>query len=291
MSRKMRNNIAGWLFVLPSFITLIVFIAVPILRSFYFSLTDYSVLSSPVFCGLKNYVMAFKDVFVRASLKNTCIYVLITVPMQTLLSLVIAALIAMKFQNRYGRFVKACLFIPVISSSVLVGILFTLLFDTDKGVINSVLGFFHIGAVNWLGQSSTALLTVCIAVIWKNVGYFLVIFYAGLMDIPISLYEAAQVDGASKVKQFFSITLPCMKPITYLVVTLGVIWSFQSFDMVYAMTQGGPGKSTYNLVYTIYNAAFREYRMGYACAVALILFVLILVVNNIQKLFLGDKED
>ena len=111
------------------------------------------------------------------------------------------------------------------------------------------------------------------------------------MDIPISLYEAAQVDGASKVKQFFSITLPCMKPITYLVVTLGVIWSFQSFDMVYAMTQGGPGKSTYTLVYTIYNAAFREYRMGYACAVALILFVLILVVNNIQKLFLGDKED
>lgn len=291
MSRKVKNDIAGWLFVLPSFLTLIIFIAVPILKSFYYSLTDYSVLSSPVFCGLKNYTMAFKDAFVQASLKNTCVYVLVTVPMQTILSMVIAALIAMKFQNKYGRFVKACLFIPVISSSVLVGTLFTLLFDTDKGIVNTVLSWFGIGAVNWLGQSSTALITVCIAAIWKNVGYFLVIFYAGLMDIPISYYEAAQVDGASKVRQFFSITLPCLKPITYLVVTLGIIWSFQSFDMVYAMTQGGPGKSTYTLVYTIYNAAFREYRMGYACAVALILFVLILVVNNIQKLFLGEKEE
>lgn len=290
MSRKMRNNIAGWLFVLPSFLTLIIFIAVPILKSFYFSLTDYSVLASPVFCGLKNYIMAFKDSFVQASLKNTCVYVLVTVPLQTILSMVIAAVIAMKFQNKYGRFVKACLFIPVISSSVLVGTLFTLLFDTDKGVINTVLSWFGVTGINWLGQSSTALITVCIAAIWKNVGYFLVIFYAGLMDIPVSYYEAAQVDGASKVKQFFAITLPCLKPITYLVVTLGIIWSFQSFDMVFAMTQGGPGKSTYTLVYTIYNAAFREYRMGYACSVALILFVLILVVNNIQKLFLGEKE-
>ena len=254
-----------------------------------------------------------KDSFVQASLKNTCIYVLVTVPMQTILSMIIAAVIAMKFQNKYGRFVKACLFIPVISSSVLVGTLFTLLFTTDGGVVNTVLSIFGIGPVNWLGQSSTALITVCIAAIWKNVGYFLVIFWqvlqycgytdcrvrgwkectrgGGLMDIPTSLYEAAQVDGASKIQQFFAITLPCLKPITYLVVTLGIIWSFQSFDIVYAMTKGGPGQSTYTLVYTIYNAAFREYRMGYACAVAVILFILILIVNNIQKFFLGDKKE
>ena len=264
MTRKMKNNIAGWLYVLPSFLLLITFFIIPICRSFYYSLTDYSVLSSPVFCGFKNYITALKDSFVQASLKNTCIYVLVTVPMQTILSMIIAAVIAMKFQNKYGRFVKACLFIPVISSSVLVGTLFTLLFTTDGGVVNTVLSIFGIGPVNWLGQSSTALITVCIAAIWKNVGYFLVIFYAGLMDIPTSLYE---------------------------VVTLGIIWSFQSFDIVYAMTKGGPGQSTYTLVYTIYIAAFREYRMGYACAVAVILFILILIVNNIQKFFLGDKKE
>lgn len=290
MTKKAKDNLWGWIFVLPSFLTLIVFIAIPILRSFYYSLTDYSVLAEPIFCGLKNYISAFKDDFVRASLKNTVVYVLGTVPLQTILSIIIAAIIAMKFQNRYGRFVKAALFIPVISSSVLIGTLFTFLFDTDKGIVNSFLGLFGVEAINWLGQSSTALLTVCIATIWKNVGYFLVIFYAGLMDVPTSYYEAAEVDGASKLRQFFSITLPCLKPITYLVVTLGIIWSFQAFDMVYAMTQGGPGKSTYTLVYTIYNAAFREYRMGYACSVALILFVFILLVNNIQKLFFREKE-
>ena len=287
MSSRMKNNLWGWAFVLPSFLVLIIFIAFPILRSFYLSLTNYNVLKPPSFIGFKNYVTAVRDSFVQVSVGNTLRYVLTTVPAQTILSMIIAAIIAMKFPNRYGRFVKGCMFIPVISSSVLVGTLFTLLFDSSKGIINSFLGVFGISPVNWLGQKSTALLTVCIAAVWKNVGYFLVIFYAGIMDIPVSYYEAAEVDGASKVQQFFYIMLPCLKPITYLVVTLGIIWSFQSFDMVYSMTQGGPGKSTYTMVYTIYNAAFREYRMGYACAVALMLFVFILVVNTVQKQFLG----
>ena len=290
MNSKLKNNLWGWAFVLPSFAVLIVFVAFPILRSFYLSLTNYNVLKPPSFIGIKNYVSAFNDPFVQASLKNTFQYVLTTVPLQTVLSMIVAAVIAMKFQNSYGRFVKGCMFIPVISSSVLVGTLFTLLFDSSKGIVNTVIGFFGASPVNWLGQRSTALLTVCIATIWKNVGYFLVIFYAGIMDIPISYYEAAEVDGASKTQQFFWITLPCLKPITYLVVTLGIIWSFQAFDMVYAMTQGGPGKATYTMVYTIYNAAFREYRMGYACAVALMLFVFILIVNNVQKLFLGNDK-
>lgn len=290
MSKKLKNNLWGWAFVLPSFLVLIVFVAWPILRSFYLSLTDYNVLKPPVFTGFKNYVSAFKDPFVQASFKNTFQYVLTTVPIQTILSMIVAAIIAMRFQNRYGRFVKGCMFVPVISSSVLVGTLFTLLFDSSKGIINMVIGFFGVSPINWLGQKGTALLTVCIATIWKNVGYFLVIFYAGIMDIPVSYYEAAEVDGATKVQQFVHITLPCLKPITYLVVTLGIIWSFQAFDMVYAMTQGGPGKSTYTMVYTIYNAAFREYRMGYACAVALVLFLFILIVNNVQKLFLGGDN-
>ena len=289
MNSKIKDSIWGWAFVLPSFLVLIVFIAFPILRSFYLSLTDYNVLKQPSFVGMKNYVSAFRDPFVQASFKNTFQYVLTTVPIQTILSMIIAAVIAMKFQNPYGRFVKGCMFIPVISSSVLVGTLFTLLFDSSKGIVNMLIGLVGFGPVNWLGQKSTALLTVCMATIWKNVGYFLVIFYAGIMDIPVSYYEAAEVDGATKAQQFFYITLPCLKPITYLVVTLGIIWSFQAFDMVYAMTQGGPGKATYTMVYTIYNAAFREYRMGYACAVALMLFVFILIVNNVQKLFLGRE--
>ena len=289
MKRKTKEAIAGWIYVLPSFLTLLIFIAIPIVQSFYFSLTDYSVLSSPVFCGLKNYITAFSDEFIQASMRNTVCYVLITVPLQTFFSILFAAILASKFQNRYGRFVKGCMFVPVISSSILVGTLFTMLFATDDGIVNEILGLVGIPHINWLGQTSTALLTVCMASIWKNVGYFLVIVYAGIMDIPASYYEAAEVDGATKMQQFWKITMPCLKPITYLVATLGVIWSFQAFDMVYAMTKGGPGKSTFTLVYTIYNAAFREYRMGYACSIAVILFIFILIINNIQKLFF--KED
>lgn len=289
MKKKTKDAVAGWIYVLPSFLTLILFIAIPIVQSFYFSLTDYSVLTAPEFIGLGNYIQAFKDEFVQASMKNTVIYVMVTVPLQTFLAILFSALLAAKFQNAYGRFVKGCMFVPVISSSVLVGTLFTLLFAPNDGIINNFLAVFGIPAINWLGQKSTALLTVCMATIWKNVGYFLVIVYAGMMDIPYSYYEAAEVDGATKMQQFWKITIPCLKPITYLVVTLGIIWSFQAFDMVFAMTKGGPGKSTYTLVYTIYNAAFREYRMGYACAVAVVLFAFILIINNLQKLFF--KED
>ena len=202
MKRKTKEAIAGWIYVLPSFLTLLIFIAIPIVQSFYFSLTDYSVLSSPVFCGLKNYITAFSDEFIQASMRNTVCYVLITVPLQTFFSILFAAILASKFQNRYGRFVKGCMFVPVISSSILVGTLFTMLFATDDGIINEILGLVGIPHINWLGQTSTALLTVCMASIWKNVGYFLVIVYAGIMDIPASYYEAAEVDGATKMQQF-----------------------------------------------------------------------------------------
>ena len=121
------------------------------------------------------------------------------------------------------------------------------------------------------------MLSVCIVSVWKNVGYFLVIYYAGIMDIPKELYEASKVDGANGIQCFFRITLPGLKNITYLVLTLGMIWSFQVFDLVYTMTGGGPGTSTITLVMTIYNAAFKEYNMGYASAVALLLFVFVLL--------------
>ena len=121
-------------------------------------------------------------------------------------------------------------------------------------------------------------------------GYFLVIFYAGMMDIPTSLYEAARVDGAGNMRQFFSITLPMLKPITYLVVTLGTIWSFQVFDLVYTLTGGGPGRATTTLVLTIYNSAFKNYQMGYASAVSMLLLAVVLVISFLQKVVFSEKD-
>jgi multiple sugar transport system permease protein len=129
------------------------------------------------------------------------------------------------------------------------------------------------------------------ATVWKNVGYFLVIFYAAIMEVPRSLYEAAEVDGASRSQQFFYITLPGLSSVTYLVVTLGTIWSFQIFDMVYTMTGGGPGLSTVTLVLTIYNTAFREYSMGYASSIALLLFVFVILISYLQRLLFNNGNN
>ena len=291
MSRKKKEALQGIIYVLPSFILIMAFCIIPIFMSGYFSFTSYNIMTPPKFVGLENYEKVFQDGYVADAAKNTLLYVLMTVPAQTILALVFAAFLAYKMQNKTGGFLRSVMFIPVIASAVTAGTIWRIILNTEGGLLNNILNFFHLDSVNWLGSTKTALISICIVAVWKNVGYFLVIFYAGLMDIPTSLYEAAQVDGASKIQQFFAITLPCLKPITYLVVTLGIIWSFQSFDIVYAMTKGGPGQSTYTLVYTIYNAAFREYRMGYAFSVAVILFILILIVNNIQKFFLGDKKE
>lgn len=291
MLNRRREMTQGVLYILPSLILLLSFSVIPILMSLYYSFTDYNVLQAPQWAGLKNYIRMLKDPYVRASLKNTFIFTVITVPLQTIISLGLAAIVAELFHNRFGNFVKSSLFVPVIASAILVGTLwFTLL--SPRGVINMLLNVFRLPSVNWLGGKTTSMLSICLVSIWKNVGYFLVIYFAGIMDIPRSLYEAAEVDGASALQRFCSITLPGLSNVTYLVVTLGTIWSFQVFDLVYTMTGGGPGTSTVTLVLTIYNAAFKERSMGYASAVAMLMFAFVLLISLVQKLFLkgGDKE-
>ena len=279
------------LFILPSLLLLITFSVLPILMDVYFSFTKYNIIQKPEWVGLANFSRMFKDQYVWASLKNTTLFTLFTVPVQTGISLVFAAWIASHFQNRYGRVVKSALFIPVIASAVLVGTLWSMLL-TPRGPVNTMLGLLGLDTVNWLGGKISSLLSVSMVSVWKNIGYFLVIFYAGIMDIPASHYEAAKVDGATGLQQFFYITLPSLSSVTYLVVTLGTIWSFQVFDIVYTMTGGGPGLSTVTLVLTIYNAAFKEYNMGYASAVALLMFLFVIIIQALQKsLVRTGRED
>lgn len=291
MKQKTKSALAGYLFILPSFLLLIGFSVFPIFMSFFYSFTQYNVFQPPVITGFENYSRMFKDPFVLASLKNTVIYTLAVVPIQSFLSMMLANLIADLFRNRYGNFVKSSLFIPVISSSILVGTIWSFFLATDGGVVNWVLSIFGIGKVNWFGQQTSALVGICIVSVWKNLGYFLVIFFAGILDIPRSIYEAAEVDGATGFQRFIYITFPSLKPITYLVVTLGTIWSFQVFDLVYLMTGGGPGTGTMTLVLTIYNAAFKEHNMGYACAIAFLLFAMVFVVSMLQRAMMKERKE
>lgn len=291
MNQKRLEAAQGYAYILPSLILILSFSIIPIFMSGFFSFTEYNVMNPPKFVGLANYEKVLQDEYVREALMNTLKYVVLTVPIQTALALAFAAFLAMKMQNRSGEFLRSVMFIPVIASAVTSGTIWRTILGTDGGILNNIIGLFGIDPVNWLGDSKTSLISICIVAVWKNVGYFLVIFYAGIMDIPRSLYEAARVDGANTYQQFFKITLPMLKPITSLVVTLGIIWSFQVFDLSYQMTGGGPGYSSVTIVMAIYNAAFKQYKMGYACALAMLLLVIVLIINAVKQRVFGEKED
>lgn len=288
--RTLRSN-SGILYVLPSFLLLLLFSLIPLGMTGYYSMTKFNVIQAPEWIGLANYKNALSDKFFTTSVVNTAIYTLIVVPVQTIVSLLLANAIAVKFRNKYGSFVKSTLFIPVVGSMILVGTVWKFMFATESGLVNEMIGLFGLAGPNWLGDKQLALISICLVSIWKNAGYFLVIYYAGLMDIPRSLYEAADVDGASRLQQFRYITLPSLKPITYLVVTLGTIWSFQVFDLVYAMTGGGPGRSTMTMVLTIYQNAFKYYKMGYASAISFALFLFIMIILGVINLLFRESKE
>jgi multiple sugar transport system permease protein len=291
MMKKFIQNNSGILYVLPSFLILLIFSLIPLFMTGYISFTKYNVMQPSQWIGLNNYIAMMKDPFFLPAIKNTIVYTLLTVPIQTILALLIAFVLANVFNKKFGNFIKSALFIPVISSSILVGTVWKFMFATESGIINQILGMMGVSKINWLGEYTLALVSVCIVAIWKNVGYFLVIYYAGIMDIPRSHFEAAQVDGATKWQQLLYITIPALKPITYLVITLGTIWSFQVFDLVYTMTGGGPGTATITMVMSIYQTGFKQYKMGYASAMSFILFLIIIAVSILQKRLFNDASD
>lgn len=288
--KRLTDNLTGYSFILPSAVLLLVFVAIPIVMCFYLSFTTYNGLAAPEWVGLKNFRNILADPIFLKALKNTLRFVVASVPLQTVISLGIAAILAANYRNRFGEFVRGSLFIPVLCSSTLVANIFIYIFSADPdGMANVILSWFGIPKVNWLGSVNVAPWVIIGISVWKNVGYFIVIFYSGIMDVPLSLYEAAQLDGAGKWKQFTKITLPNLKSIIFMVITVGTIWSFQFFDLAYVMTSGGPAYSNVSIVYLIYTKAFKDFKLGYACALGVLLFFFMLAVNLIQRVFM--KED
>jgi len=289
-TKKKRDAVAGLGFVLPSFVLLCLFIAFPIIEVFYYSLTNYNGNLSPEFVGLSNYARMFTDKAIGYALKNTLIYTVVSVPLLTLLSLGIAALLAQEFQNKFGSFVRSSMFIPVICSATLVATIWYYIFSSDAtGVANMIIGIFGAEAIDFLGQETSALIIICFVMVWKDVGYYLVIYYAAMMDIPHNLYEAAAIDGATKWQQFKYITLPNLKGTSYLVVTLSTIYSFQVFDLAYNMTMGGPGYATTSLVFRVYVESFKNWKLGYGCAISVVILILIAIISGIQRIAFKEE--
>ncbi len=280
-SRK-RDKIDAYLFLLPSFLGLLLFKWYPNISSLALSFTEWNGFTKINFIGLQNFQKLFHyDTFLIA-LKNTAFFALGVVPGQLILALIVAQLLNTKIRGQ--KFYRVVFFMPYISALVSVAIVWSVLLHPTFGPINLFLK--HIGFSNppaWLSDTRWALPSIIGMSIWKSFGYFSVIFLAGLQGIPEFLYEAATIDGASSFQKFTKITLPLLTPSIFYSLIVATIGSFKVFDQVYIMTEGGPGRATTTLVQFIYEKAFTDFRLGYASAAAMVLFIITLALTFIQK--------
>ncbi len=277
--KKVFEAIDGYLFISPWLILFTIFSVVSLIYAVYLSFTNYNLLKPPQFWGLEGYQRVLEDeLFIKKALPNTFKYVLIVVPIQTFLSLVLA--FAMDQKLRFQRLFRTVFYLPSVTSSVVISLIFIWLF-APQGIFNQITGL----AVNWLDDPRTAFYVIMGMNIFTTSGTLMLIFLAGLQDISPTIYEAAQIDGANGIQTFFRITIPMLRPVIFFVVTVGVIGCFQVFDQIFVMTAGGPLNSTTTITYLIYKWAFRDttIKMGQASALAVILTLIILGVTLLQR--------
>jgi multiple sugar transport system permease protein len=276
-----RDQWYGYLFISPIVLGFAVFMLVPIVWAFVMSFTNESLMGSSQFIGLNNYTRAFtEDPLFWTSVGNTLYFSAGLIPLNLLLALGLAVLLNRKLPG-IGLF-RTAIFTPVITSIVVWAIVWKYIFATDSGLINQILQLFGITGPAWLYSFELAMPVVIVISVLKNVGLNMVIFLAALQDVPAMYYEAAKLDGASKPRTFWSITLPMISPSVFLALVLTLIGSLKVFSQIQVMTDGGPGTSTHVLVYYIYKTAFKNFEFGYASSVAFILFFLVLVLTLVQ---------
>jgi multiple sugar transport system permease protein len=264
----------------------LIFIAFPLIYSFYLSLHQWSILSpEKQFIGLENYRAVFTSPAARNAFRVTLLYSLSSIPLLTLFSLGLALLLRgpMRGLSAY----RTVLFSPVVMSTTVAAIIWSWVFDPNYGPFNYLLGFLGIRGPNWLADPHWALPALIITALWKYVGYYMVIFIAGLQSIPNVYYEAARLDGAGQLRQLWSITLPLLRKTSAFVLVMVTINSFQTFSLVYVMTGGGPMDSTNLVVHYLYREAFEFFRMGYASAVAWLLFIVLFILSLLQIKYIG----
>ncbi|WP_062049265.1 carbohydrate ABC transporter permease [Bacillus sp. JCM 19034] len=277
MNRK--NNLWGFLFISPQLIGLLAFSLIPLIYALWLSFTDWDGFGDLNFIGITNYVEQFYNADFWKAMVNTIYYMIMVVPIGISISLLLAvALNKVIAKNLYRVF----FFMPVVTSSVSVGIIFMWLLNGDFGILNQMLAKIGIEGPHWLTDPRWVMPSIALLSIWWGLGYNMVIFLAGLQGIPKSYYEAAEIDGANPFQKFKHITLPLLTPTTFFVTIMTIITSFQVFDQAFVMTNGGPAKASYTMVFHIYEEAFVYFTMGKSAAAAMILFVIILTFTLIQ---------
>ncbi len=281
----MRKQYAAWIFLAPALTVIGAFFLVPVLTGLGLSLTDFDLyaladLHNLRFTGLGNYLQLLHRSLFWAALGHTLYFVVVGVPLSIAASLGSALLLHSRLA-RFKPFFRTALFAPVVTTVVAVAVIWRYLFHTRYGLVNYVLAGIGIHPVNWLGDPHWAMPTIILFAVWKNFGYNMIIFLAGLQAIPEDLYEAARIDGASVPRQFWHITVPMLGPTLLMVGILTMAGYFQLFAEPYVMTQGGPLQSTVSVLYLMYEDAFKWWNLGVASAVAFMLFLLMFSVTSV----------
>lgn len=283
--KKLSGNIKsderwGYLFILPQFLGVLLFIIAPVFQSLYISFFEWDFITEPIFVGLKNYAKILSSPYTWEILGNTVYYIAGVVPLTIILSIFLAFLMTQKLKGL--SIYRTAIFLPNVTSSVAVSLVWMWIFNPDMGFVNAVLSMFGIDGPGWYASLEWAMPTVILMSVWQGAGYYMIIFMAGIRGISESYYEAAKIDGANAFHCFTKITLPLLTPTIFFVLTMLLINGFQVFNEVYMLTRGGPSDATTTIVLEIYNNAFQFFKMGQAAVYSWILFIAILAVTALQ---------
>lgn len=284
-----RNALIGWSFILPNFIGFASLTLVPVIVLFYMSLTDWNVFGSPDWVGLANFQRLIGDSSFHISFWNTIYYAALHIPLTIAVSLGLALLLNSRLRG--VAFFRTAAFFPYITSIVAIAVVWNLLFSPEYGPVNDILRALGLqNPPGWLTSGDWAMPAVVIVGTWRDMGYYMILFLAGLQTVPRELYEAARVDGAGAWQRFTSVTLPCLRPTMFFVTVMLTINSLKIFDLILVMTNGGPGQSTMVISQFIYRKGFVENQFGYSSAAAVALFLLCIVVTIVQFLWNKRKD-
>jgi len=285
-----RKILVAYSFIAPNFLGFAIFTLGPILFAFALAFMHWDGSNPITFAGLDNFWRLFDDRAFLVALWNTILYAVLSVPLTVVCALGLAMLLNQKLPGR--NFFRAAMFFPYVASLVAVAVVWNMLFNPEMGPINMLLYYSGVDPQNlprWAADKDWAMITVVLFGVWKSMGYYMVIYLAGLQGINADLYEAAAIDGAGGWQKFWYITVPQLAPTTFFVTVMLTIQSFKVFDQIYLLTQGGPGAATLVLVYHVYNEAFISWDLGYSSMVALVLFLLVLTITIVQFRFRREE--
>lgn len=287
LTKKNQDYCAAALFILPAFIQYLLFVIVPFIYTFIISFFRWDGMSEPGFIGFENYLELINDKVFWSSIKVSLTYMLGTTIVVIIMALFFAIILNRQFRGR--NLFRVVFYMPTVLPYVAGALIWSWLLEYNYGIVNHVLSIFHLGKVGWLIESSSALISVMIVGVWRNFGYYMVLYLAGLQTIPTHIYEAANIDGASKWQQFKFITLPLLKPISTMVLIVCSLRTFQVFSEVYVMTSGGPMRATNVILYYIYEQTFDNFRLGFGSAMTIVIFILLFALSIFQ--WKASKQD